>query len=74
MLKSREDVLNQSGTGLGFGKRRTNIVFLTSGRSPYRSGTSAITTRDLVDLVQKGALIHTGERKHARYALNLNSD
>ena len=31
----------------------------------------ATTTRDLVDLVEKGALVRTGERRHARYALNL---
>lgn len=33
---------------------------------------SATTTRDLADLVEKGALVRTGERKHARYALNLS--
>ncbi|HEY1210497.1 MAG TPA: Fic family protein [Terracidiphilus sp.] len=33
--------------------------------------TPATTTRDLTDLVEKGALIRTGERKHARYALKL---
>jgi Fic family protein len=31
----------------------------------------ATTTRDLTDLVEQGALIRTGERKHARYALSL---
>ena len=31
----------------------------------------ATTTRDLADLTEKGALVRTGERKHARYALNL---
>ena len=29
-----------------------------------------IGTRDLADLTEKGALVRTGERKHARYALN----
>jgi Fic family protein len=34
--------------------------------------TSASTaTRDLKDLVEKGALIRTGELKHTRYHLNL---
>jgi Fic family protein len=33
--------------------------------------TPATTTRDLADLVEKGALDRTGERKHARYALVL---
>ncbi|CAN7639486.1 Fic family protein [Rhizobium sp. LjRoot98] len=32
----------------------------------------ATTTRDLADLVAKGALIRTGERRHTRYALNLD--
>jgi Fic family protein len=32
----------------------------------------ATTTRDLADLVEKGALIRSGERRHARYTLNLN--
>jgi Fic family protein len=31
----------------------------------------ATTTRDLHDLVEKGAFIRTGERRHARYTLNL---
>jgi Fic family protein len=33
--------------------------------------TPATTTRDLNDLVEKGALVRTGERKHTRYALML---
>ncbi len=31
----------------------------------------ATTTRDLADLVEKGVLVRSGERRHARYALNL---
>jgi Fic family protein len=31
----------------------------------------ATTTRDLLDLVVKGALLRTGERRHTRYVLNL---
>lgn len=31
----------------------------------------ATATRDLADLVEKGALVRRGEHKHARYALNL---
>ncbi len=33
--------------------------------------TRATATRDLIDLVEKGALIKTGERRHTRYWLNL---
>lgn len=32
---------------------------------------SATATRDLQDLVSKGALVRTGERKYTRYTLNL---
>lgn len=35
-------------------------------------GSRATVTRDLVDLVQKGALVKTGELKHTRYWLNLS--
>jgi Fic family protein len=45
---------------------------LSAGNYSTITGASpATTTRDLADLVEKGALIRTGERKHARYALNL---
>ena len=33
----------------------------------------ATATRDLQDLVAKGALVRTGERRHTRYALNLST-
>jgi Fic family protein len=39
--------------------------------STITEATPATTTRDLADLAEKGALIRTGERRHARYALNL---
>jgi Fic family protein len=46
---------------------------LSAGNYSMITGASpATTTRDLGDLVDKGALIRTGERKHARYALNLH--
>jgi Fic family protein len=45
---------------------------LSAGNYGVITGTSpATTTRDLADLVEKGALLRTGERKHARYALRL---
>ena len=39
--------------------------------SKIADSSPATTTRDLTDLVEKGALTRAGERKHARYALNL---
>jgi Fic family protein len=39
--------------------------------SAITEASPATATRDLVDLVQKGALIRTGERKHARYQLGV---
>lgn len=45
---------------------------LSAGNYSAITGASpATTTRDLADLAEKGALIRTGELKHARYALNL---
>jgi Fic family protein len=45
---------------------------LSAGNYCTITGASpATTTRDLADLTERGALIRTGERKHARYALNL---
>ncbi len=35
------------------------------------STSRATATRDLHDLVEQGALIRTGERRHTRYRLNL---
>lgn len=34
----------------------------------------ASATRDLADLVEKGALLKTGERRHTRYCLNFGTD
>lgn len=45
---------------------------LSAGNYSTITGASpATTTRDLADLTERGALVRTGERKHARYALNL---
>ena len=47
---------------------------LSAGNYGTITGASpATTTRDLADLVERGALIRTGERKHARYSLNLTT-
>ena len=45
---------------------------LSAGKYATITGASPATaTRDLVDLVDKGALVRAGERKHARYQLNV---
>ena len=45
---------------------------LSAGNYGVITGTSPATaTRDLADLVEKGALLRTGEHKYARYALKL---
>jgi Fic family protein len=45
---------------------------LSAGNYGTITGASPATaTRDLLDLVQKGALTRTGERKHARYQLGV---
>jgi Fic family protein len=45
---------------------------LTAGKYSTITGASpATTTRDLADLAEKGALVREGERRHARYELNV---
>ena len=45
---------------------------LSAGKYCAITGASPATaTRDLVDLVAKGALVRAGERKHARYYLGV---
>jgi Fic family protein len=65
-------------------QQRALLRMFREGREGFKGGLSAgnystitgaspaTTTRDLSDLTEKGALIRMGERKHARYALNLN--
>jgi len=43
---------------------------LSAGNYASITGASPATaTRDLVDMVAKGALVRSGERRHARYAV-----
>ena len=45
---------------------------LSAGKYATITGASpATTTRDLVDLVEKGALLRAGELRHARYHLSI---
>jgi Fic family protein len=63
-LKALLRMLKEGPEGFKGGLSASNYITIT-GASP------ATTTRDLADLVDKGALCRTGERKHARYRLNL---
>jgi Fic family protein len=45
---------------------------LSAGKYSTITGASpATTTRDLADLVEKGALVREGERRYARYRLSV---
>jgi len=63
-LKALQRMLREGPEGFKGGLSAGNYSTIT-GASP------ATTTRDLADLTEKGALVRTGERRHARYALNL---
>jgi Fic family protein len=48
---------------------------MSAGKYSTITGASTATaTRDLAGLVEQGALVRTGERRHARYALRLDGD
>jgi len=61
------------------------LRMFAEGPSGFRGGLSAenyiaitktsraTATRDLIDLIQKGALLKTGELRHTRYWLNLTT-
>lgn len=57
-------MLREGPAGFQGGLSASNYMTITGT-------TSATTTRDLTDLVSKGALTRTGERRHARYHLNI---
>lgn len=70
-----------------FNERQQKVVarLFSEGPGGFKGGLSAenyiaitrtsraTATRDLQDLVVKGALLRTGERRHTRYALNLST-
>jgi Fic family protein len=58
-------MLKEGPEGFKGGMSASNYSTIT-GASP------ATTTRDLVNLLEQGALVRTGERKHARYMLKLD--
>ena len=57
-------ILREGPEGFKGGLSAGNYATIT-GASP------ATATRDLADLVGKGALVRTGERRHARYAIGI---
>jgi Fic family protein len=70
-LNSRQEkalvrMLREGPEGFKGGLSAGNYLAIT-GASP------ATATRDLVDLVDKGALIRTGERRHARYHVAISA-
>jgi Fic family protein len=52
-------------------RRRGAGGLSASNYNTITGASPATTTRDLVDLTDKGALIRTGQHKHTRYSLNL---
>jgi len=62
--KAIERMLREGPAGFKGGLSAENYIAIT-GTSP------ATATRDLHDLMEKGALTRTGERRHTRYWLNL---
>jgi Fic family protein len=63
-VKALLRVLQEGPSGFKGGLSASNYVKIT-GASP------ATATRDLADLIQKGAVIRTGELRHARYHANI---
>jgi len=57
-------VLREGPEGFKDGLSASNYLAITST-------TSATATRDLADMVEKGALLRSGERRHARYRVNV---
>jgi Fic family protein len=62
--KAMLGMLRQGPEGLKGGLSAGNYVTIT-GASP------ATATRDLADLVERGALLRVGERRHARYHITI---
>ena len=82
-LIDKTKLLDRMTGQLNVRQKKVILRMLEGGPEGFKGGLSAgnynkiadsspaTTTRDLADLVEKGALTRTGERKHARYALNL---
>lgn len=82
-LINKTKLLDQLSGQLNTRQHKVIFRMLEEGPVGFKGGLSAgnynkiadsspaTTTRDLADLVEKGALTRAGERKHARYALNL---
>lgn len=60
-------MFEEGPSGFKGGLSAENYIAITKTTRPTA-------TRDLTDLVEKGALVKTGELRHTRYRLNLSSD
>lgn len=65
--KAMARMFREGPEGFKGGLSADNYIAITGASRPT-------TTRDLADLVQKGALIKTGERRYTRYWLNIETD
>jgi Fic family protein len=82
-LIDKTKLLDRLSGKLNARQKKVILRMLEEGPEGFKGGLSAAnyntiagsspatTTRDLTDLVEQGALIRTGERRHARYALHL---
>ncbi len=82
-LISKTKFLDRFQNQISERQKKALLRMLREGREGFQGGLSAgnystitgaspaTTTRDLVDLVEKGALLRTGELRHVRYWLNL---
>ncbi len=84
-LIDKTRLLDRFAAQLNERQKKALLRMLREGPEGFRGGLSAgnyiaitgaataTTTRDLADLVAKGALVREGERRHARYQLNIPS-
>lgn len=82
-LIDKTRLLDRVGGSLNERQKKALLRMLREGPEGFRGGlsagnyisitgaTTATATRDLADMVTKGALVREGERRHARYRLNI---
>ena len=82
-LIDKTKLFDRLGEQIGERQKKALLRMFREGPEGFKGGMSAgkysaitgaspaTTTRDLADLAEKGALIRQGERRHARYRLNV---